>query len=460
MKRVLQKLLWGLLLLLPGWVVATEADVALLRQQLGSLGERPSVQALERTWQSLQQLPTAKLVALSRHESNNYYEQGWFELARDVRVASGQPQPQLEAWRQRWFHHPAMHWLPHLQTSAATASVPVEARRLGVLLPLTGEFAEQGQEVLAGVRAALEQDRQRGFATPRLQVYDSATVESLPAFLNTLVGQEAPDILVGPLRADLSRQLMLAYRLPILALNRVGQGAFNGYQLDLASDQELRQLLDRVWQDGHRRVLLLAPEQERWVEPLLQELERLGRERGLVIQARMRYSAAPARLREQLGRVLSAAASRQRAEEPGQHEPLLRQDIDAVLLIARPEEARQVKPILDYQGASGWPVYAGSYLFSGRIDPVSDRDLDGVVFCDMPWRLRQSSGQMPSSRFFALGLDAGSVYRALPTMSAGTPGYFEGETGQLRLTGGPRLQRTLWCARFAGGKPRVVRAAP
>ncbi|GAA0695763.1 hypothetical protein GCM10009104_24470 [Marinobacterium maritimum] len=464
---MLKVLLWGLLLLPLGSAAQDSAQVERLRQQINTGGGAPASSALEQLWRELQQLPASHLIELSRREDNNYFEQGWFELARDVRLAPAeQRQSQLNAWRLRWFHHPATAWLPHLQQAVPSLAVPETVQRLGALLPLSGEFAEQGREVLAGMRAALDWDRRQGYRVPQLQVFDSAAVDNLPVFVQSLVGTEGPDLLVGPLRAPLTRQLTSAQPLPVLALNRVGGGTFNGYQLDLASDQELRQLVERIRLDGHRRVLLLAPAGEAWVEPLLAWLEPLSRSQGLVIQARLRYEAVPERLRWQLGQVLGINASRQRGQqlagllaEPPEQQVRRRQDIDAVLLIARPEAARLIKPVLNYHHADELPVYAGSHLFSGKVDPVRDRDLEGILFCDMPWRLRKRPGSTPSSSFFALGVDAGSVYRALPEMGAGTPGYFEGETGHLRLLEGWRLQRALPCARFVQGQPQLIKPA-
>lgn len=443
-----------------------------LRQQInrtgGPLTDAPlSVIEMEKVWQGLEQLSTAELLRLGRQANNNYFEQGWFELAQTYRLASvGERAQRLEQWRQRWFHHPAVNWLGHLQQRPAvtTARAPFsEVRQLAALLPLSGDFAAQGREVLAGMRAALDWDRRQGYSVPELQVFDTQTVDDLPELLNELARGHPPDLVVGPLQVAQTRQLAGAQPLPVLALNRVESPGFNGYQLDLATDQELRQLIDRLQADGHRRVLLLAPEAEAWVEPLLVWIDQLAEARGVGLQARLRYASDPARLDEQLAQVLGVAASDRRAqqlstrlEQPPKFEARRRQDLDAVLLIARPEQARLVKPVLNFHQASNLPVYAGSHLYSGRPDPLQDRDLEGIVFCDMPWRLRQRPGREAAGSFFALGMDAGSVYRALPAMQAGRPGYFEGETGNLRLLGGARLQRELPCARFRRGVPVVL----
>lgn len=464
MTRILGVLLWCLLLSPSVCAEGGHAAVEQLRRQINAGTGQPSVVALESLWRSLQQLSTAQLTALSRSGHNNYFEQGWFELARDYRLTpANQRMRELERWRRDWFHHPAVAWLPYLISSGKGMAVPEQIRHMGVLLPLSGKFARQGKEVLAGVRAALEWDRRQGYRVPELEVFDSAGVRDVTSLLNVVAAGRQLDLLLGPLESHLTSQLTTEQVLPVLALNRVGGGRFNGYQLDLASDQELRQLMERMRRDGHRRILLLAPADEGWVEPLLEGIEQQARIQGMMIRERLRYGGVPEQLRQQIGQVLGIEASRQRAERlqallgtPLKQEVRRRQDLDAVLLIARPEPARLIKPMLDYHQALDLPVYAGSHLFAGRVNPLLDRDLEGIVFCDMPWRLRPRPGRSSSSRFFALGVDAGSVYKALSKMAAGTPGYFEGETGRLRLVEGWRLQRSLPCARFVQGVPRPI----
>lgn len=464
MNRICGLLLWLVWLLsLPAF--GDEATVARWRAQVAAAGGVPAPAAQWPIWQTLQQLDSASLLALSRDGGHNYFEQGWLELALADRLAPGaERNAQLLAWQRQWFHHPARAWLDQLQRQARLLPVPAVVERLALLLPLSGAFADQGRQVLAGVRAALDGDRRQGHATPELQVFDSAEVADLPAFVQRLARQpEPPDLLVGPLQAALTAQLVDAQPLPVLALNRVGGSGFNGVQLDLASDQELEQLLARLREDGRQRVLLLAPAAADWVEPLLARIEIASAAAGVSVLAQLRFGADVEVLQRQLADRLGVSASRQRGDRLAarlglslQQQPRRRQDIEAVLMVALPEQARLLKPMLDYYRAGDLPVYASSHLFSGQADPLRDRDLEGVVFCDMPWRLRQRPGRAPSSRFFALGMDAGSLYRALPALQSGRPGHFEGETGDLRLLQAPRLQRQLRCARFVRGVPVLL----
>ncbi|MBV0932491.1 penicillin-binding protein activator [Marinobacterium weihaiense] len=433
-----------------------------LRQQMNAADARVDAAQLAMIWSGLEQLPTARLLQLSQAD-NTYFEQGWFELARQVRLARpAQREAVLQVWRQQWFHHPAVRWLPQLGAGSAAAPVSLPARieRMGVLLPLSGTLATQGQEVLAGMRAALDWDRRQGYAVPELHVYDSTQLATdIKVFIRDRAREDRLDLLVGPMRLPLSQQLDGSLPVAVLALNRTQPG-FNGVQLDLASDQELEQLLALMQREGRRRVLLLAPADARWVEPLLARLEQQAAAAALHLLPPLRYRQSPHALDAQLAEYLGVRASEARGQQlqarlGGELErrPRPRQDADAVLLIARPAAGRLVQPMLDFHGLEALPVYALSHIYSGEPDARRDRDLEGVRFCDMPWRLRSRAGQGASSRFFALGMDAGSVYRALSQLQGRQSGYFEGETGNLRLRAGHRLSRELVCVRFRHGVP-------
>lgn len=455
---------WALLAVLvlgASWLHAAP-DAVTLRDRINANPGAMSLADFESVWQQLQGLPTTRIIELARSNDNNYFEQGWFELARTYRLAAHeQRHQQVEAWRRNWFHHPAVTWLERISgANVLLAEVPARVRQMGVLLPLSGPLAEQGQAVLEGIRAAQSWDKRRGFPVPQLQVFDSQTVVEPGEFIRQAALRHGLDLLVGPMQQSLSTRLDQPLPVPVLTLNRSGSRRFNGFQLDLASDQELRQLVELMRREGQRRVLVLAPAGEGWVEPLLLWLEQQMQAAGVRQLGPLRFGNQLPELKRQLGSWLGIKSSRNRADKLGkmfsekpQFTPRRRQDIDAVLLIARPWQARLLKPVLNYHHASTVPTYGSSHLFEGTPDPVKDRDLEGIRFCDMPWRLLKRSGPISSSVFFALGVDAGSLHRALPKLRAGVSGYFEGETGNLRLWNRSRLERTLLCARFKKGVP-------
>merc|ERR1712000_3169 len=76
--------------------------------------------------------------------------------------------------------------------------------------------------------------------------------------------------------------------------------------------------------------------------------------------------------------------------ESTEFEPRRREDADWVFLVALPQQGRMIKPALAFNFANDLPVYATSHVFSGVVNSLKDRDLNGVRFCDVPWLLESS----------------------------------------------------------------------
>jgi outer membrane PBP1 activator LpoA protein len=97
-----------------------------------------------------------------------------------------------------------------------------------------------------------------------------------------------------------------------------------------------------------------------------------------------------------------------------------------------------------------------------------DRDMDGVMFSDMPWTLNTDpsvqslkteieeiwpNASKRYSRLFALGVDAYRVIGKLNTLRRNRAEFYHGETGDLYLDVSNRLQRRLLWAKFERGVP-------
>ncbi len=67
--------------------------------------------------------------------------------------------------------------------------------------------------------------------------------------------------------------------------------------------------------------------------------------------------------------------------------PRRNEDRDFLFLAANHDQARLVVPQLRFFQAHDLPLYATSYVYSGKPEPAVDADLDGLVFGDMKWML-------------------------------------------------------------------------
>src|SRR5690606_12307557 len=173
--------------------------------------------------------------------------------------------------------------------------------------------------------------------------------------------------IVGPLQKALVDQLLDLgdLELPVLALNAVeGEQSSSGqvYQFALLPENEARQIAERAWRDGHRRVAIRSPRQvpgedlfNRKRDSFIARWQQLG---GRVVQQESYgedYTAVIERLLDLDESEARRAQLRQVLGRPLEFTQRRRQDIDFILLIASPATARQIKPSLAYLYAGDIP---------------------------------------------------------------------------------------------------------
>jgi len=153
------------------------------------------------------------------------------------------------------------------------------------------------------------------------------------------------------------------------------------------------------------------------------------------------------------------------------HEPRRRQDVDFIVMAAFGNQARQLRPQLKFNRASDVPVYATSHVYRGTPNPEQDRDVDGVMFEDMPWILTPDQadptlhraiqdywGENAANygRLYAFGVDAYRLIPHLPRLRQYPFAFYQGVTGRIAVDESDRVTRTLVWARFRDGRPRVL----
>ncbi len=485
-------------------------EAARERLAAAALAPDPAARAAEEdaAWEALLRLPGPYLRYLA-DATADVRLRGWLELAAAVRLHPPGPAADaaLAAWLERHPDHEAAARARALREAlGAPRGLP---RKLALLLPLSGPYGEAGRAVRDGFLAAWYADLAPEERPPVL-VLDTAAAPAAALYRRAVA--EGATLVVGPLRKEAVAALAAAGELPVpvLALNRLppsgaGAGAATGavpdkeahaadgatpaqgddvaparlYQFGLAPEDEAAQAAERAAIEGWTDVLVLVP-QGPWGERVRAAFEtRLAELGGAVpeagVYARGATDFAPV-LRALLNLDESAARRARLARILGMRlafEPRRRQDAGAVFLAAFPREARLLKPQLDFHHAAGLPVLATSHVYTGTPDPERDRDLEGVIFCDVPWLLDpperhplrariaalwpERAARRP--RLFALGVDAFRLAPYLADLEAGV-GPLPGATGDLALGPERTVVRRLRWARFRRGVPVPADAAP
>lgn len=423
------------------------------------------------TWQHFAQVPAAYWRQAVRE--NNDVMRGWTTLFTRVTQALDMREPiagSLELWLQQFPAHPATPRVERLLNDAPWISE--QPRRIAVLLPLTGQFAQQGQAIRDGVLAALSNERNEDV------IFIDTSLTDPEQALRRL-HDENIEAVIGPLAreyVDRFARTLVNMDEPApwvhLWLNRAPDdypaSLDNFFALDI--DTEVESAVAYLSQLGHEQVLVFGTDTQRGRQ-LANQFESTWQRRHGPASARTgsyRSSndmpdvvAQSLHVRDSAARIaqVEAAAGAISIES----EPRSRQDVTAVYLLGDAAQARLLKPFIETNispFASRMPVFASSAMHEAAGNRGRG-DLDGITFSDAPWLLpehpqadllqrfsRLRPNLSPSSqRLVAMGYDAMEL---LPRISAMNwyPGYdHAGLTGQLQIFDNA-VQRQLSWAMF------------
>lgn len=430
-------------------------------------------------WQALGTLPRESLEQARRLPPPDTLS-GWIELAalaKNIALVPDAMKQRLDTWRSHYPTHPVtQRFLDDLlERSRELSKRPAV---IGVLLPLSGPFAQAGAAVRDGILAAYY--RSPGHEAIRLNIYDAGSAPEQVLGQYERAVSEGAQFVIGPLDKNAVQVLATQDRLPVpvLALNHVGPAMNdNLFQFSLAPEDEAVEAANRAWADGHSRMAIIAPEDPmgtRMAEAFTARWSELG---GAIAGTAL-YDPQEADYTTQLEDLLNLADSSARRSRLQQvlgkkleFTPRRRQDIHGIFIVARPIQGRLLRPQLKFNFAGDLPVYATSTVYGGTPDANKDRDLDGVMFCDMPWILDTSGPQQAErralqaniplyggelKRFVAMGIDA---YRLVPMLRLLQSYPYEqmaGESGTLQLGKDRRLVRLMKWARFKDGLPKPI----
>lgn len=388
---------------------------------------------------------------------------GWMEIALLVKKYGADPEslsPHLADWRARYPDHPMLPEL--LQSSLKRLQAQVlQLDRIAILLPQQGRYAGAAQALRDGIMASyyeLPEEKR-----PSLRFYDSSDPAKAWPLYSEAVADGAQAI-IGPLQKEAVSQLLRAGQLdvPVLALNYVSEDTQlpqNLYMFSLDPEREAILVAERIWQQGHRYPVTLTPD-----DPWGQRLQKAFSERwqtltGTTVEGRA-YPADSADFSQPIQELfhldLSNARHKRLQRWLGQRvefEPRRRQDIDAIFLAARPQQAQSMHPQLAFFRAGDLPVYATSHAWTGSLTDQQLPDMRGILLPDIPLVAvtadRERLGQVlpgvlgPAVRLYAMGIDAFRLVPHLQRMQASPYESLDGQTGNLYMNREQRILRQL-----------------
>lgn len=445
----------------------------------------------EAIWRNLMSVPKNQLSELASSAVGADY-QGWLQLAYLNKAYQDDLDIQIEelnSWISYWPDHMAATHLPGF-LKALHSAANSRPQHIALLLPTSGKFkraARAIQDGFLGAHYTAQNRRQRSnenqFGTHHadqhitLSVYDTSDYPEVEDAYHQAVADGA-EMVIGPLKKENVARLKQEPNLtiPVLALNYTDNEKPTSphfFQFGLRAEDEVRQVAERAWMEGHKQAAVLFPESE-WGYRVQQAFVDHWLELGGFIVTQSAFTGKND-YSNAIKLMLNIEQSEKRARklrkllaEKVEFNPRRRQDIDFIFLLSSSKQARQIKPTLNFHYATDLPVFATSNIYEGRIDTDRDKDINGIKFVDIPWVLTDEDSVKAESRSYwekssnslqrlhALGVDAYRLIPRLQVMVAVPNGSLFGATGTLTLAENQQIKRELIWAQIKRGSPKII----
>ncbi|KTD11837.1 lipoprotein [Legionella gratiana] len=419
-------------------------------------------------WLMLMRIPQPELTALAAELPEQSVLQGWIQLAlvsHKYRDHSKSLLASLDQWQSQFSNHPANHILPDPLDSIAN-KIHDQPKQVALLLPLSGALQGPGTAVRDGFMAAYKTNQQD--TTMNIKTYDTNNGDATVLYQKAI--EDGADYIVGPLtKSQAAAVAALSHPVPTLLLNDSDTPIQeNSYSFGLSPVNEAVQVAIKAKNKGYSRALIIAPENA-WGTEIRKSFNQQWQKDGGHVVDTFLYGTNDD-LNKKMKDFLQISNSQKREskikELLGQKiQPMTsrRQDFDMIFLLAYPSKARQIMPLLHYYYAGDVPVYATASVYGGSANPLKDKDLDGVIFCDIPWVFAHQAGtrnwpeQFNSyNRLYALGVDSYTLATQLNQLMLFPADEARIGEGILYLKPSQQVARVLEWGQFRNGLVRSL----
>ena len=462
-------------------------------------------------WQTLLKMPVEQLQAEHSQSVDNAYT-AWLELAvihYSNQIDIAQQVEQVQDWRQRWPMHSAANHLPK-SIEALKKSAATRPEKIVALLPLSGPLGEAGKAVQEGLATAYFTALNEGWQLPTITSYDTHqySIEQLYA----QAARDGADLIIGPLEKNkVAALLTMPTDIPVLALNYISDlseqtiesvaaaetgaesdtgtsseintnnsisntilrtmpASLNIIQFGLAAEDEAQQLAKMARENNYRNAMIIQSSAG-WSKRASRVFgEQWAASGGAIVGNTTLTEAKNYSVEIESSLLLPTSHARHERIENiiGQRiefTPRRRNDIDVIVIFANSKQTRSIKPLLAYHYAGKLPVYSSSHINNGIEQSTKNRDLNGIVFNEIPWVLDSHSlksqvaaryiNNKKLGRLFAMGLDAFYLHPRIKQLQQAPDSQLQGMTGRLSLQNN-RVVRELQMAEFVKGKAKKL----
>jgi outer membrane PBP1 activator LpoA protein len=390
----------------------------------------------------------------------NQFALGWLEAAY---VGFSKNPNAVNQWKNNWPNHPGIEFFLS----------SIRYNKIAVLLPFSGRYQNISNSIQQGMIAAMYPN---AHSEQELIFFDTGSDGE--NFSNAWYGalDSAAELIIGPLEKKSIEQLtqLNSSTIPVILLNEIESetNPLGFYQFPLSPEDEAKNIATRLIAENKKRVLLLAPESEMGRREAIAFEKEFNFDDGLIVNYAF-YPPTAHDYSNEMKSTLGLIDSKQRINRLErilgtelESEPQIRPDIDAIVIFASAKQARLIKPQLKFFKAEDVPVYTSSQVFTGKVDKVLDKDLNGIKFTQSKFvttpdlysdTLEFDVNRLDSSlKFFAFGYDAITLSSKIELMHRHPNQKYEGLSGWLSLDSKGAIHRELGWAQFRRGVPVLL----
>lgn len=341
-------------------------------------------------WLAVQNLTQYEIDELFQHQDTIL--NGWLTISSILRDQSLSIEQQLvvfENWQKDNARHPAALSPP--EDFAIMSSVSEMApKRIVLLLPMSGNLKHASSAIVDGFSISLYNQTSSRPTVNVVNVDDYPSIEEALSAANAL----QPDIIIGPLQKNNVAQLNrfeLPY--PVIALNQLDfvQNKENLYHFSLNAEDEIRELIAFAKQEGATRAAILNIG-DTWALRQSDEFRTMAEKENITITSNQTYANTPQGRQDAIHNLLlineSNARKRLIEQWTGTRVDSIsrsRQDLDYVFYVGRLNDAKQIRPLLDFYFADKIPMLAASSLNDSAPDrSIKPGDIERIVFTEIP----------------------------------------------------------------------------
>lgn len=343
---------------------------------------------------------------------------GWLDVSKILRQQSLTVEQQVaeyQSWQQIHGSHPAAVY-PPLDFQIMASLEQNMPRSIAVMLPMSKELKVASEAILDGL---LQQYYANSDVQPNLHIIDTDQYSQFSqAYLAAL--ETGAETIIGPLRKQNVGQLAdLVQEVPTIALNQLENTRTipNLYHFSLNVSDDIRELIAFAKKEGANNAAILAMEST-WALRQSDQFKDIARQTNLPVLTALSYEDTPNGRAQAVKKLLQVDESEARirsiqqwTQQEVESTPRARQDLDYVYYIGKLDDAKQIRPLLNFYFAEDIPMLASQTIHDKTPSSnAKSEDIERIIFTELPAVLdsadQHSNKPFVLQRLTALGNDS------------------------------------------------------